>query len=369
MLHNDVPSRVELESLASVVGQTCLSVYTPNDATPDSPDAHRLAFENQTRKALELVADTAERDALAEALQDLCDDDDFWRYQSRSLVVLASGDHVHVHRVANHLQASETVGDRYFLKPLLRAVTFPQTAFIIALSEGAVRLIKIAAEGPAETVEVANMPNSAADHAGKASLSDRARKQRLHGAEDRKVRVRQYCRAVDQAIRSVLSGRDVPLILAATEPIDSIFRSVNSYPRLLAEGIEGNPEERSDADLAAVARGVLDGFYAEQLTQARHTYEVRQGQGRAQSDLADIARSATYGLVDTLFVDIDSFVAGTLDPQSGAIEYLDAASGTEYDVVDEVTRRSLLQGGRILAVRSQEVPGGGKAAAILRYAP
>ena len=369
MLHNDVPSRVELESLASVVGQTCLSVYTPNDATPDSPDAHRLAFENQTRKALELVADTAERDALAEALQDLCDDDDFWRYQSRSLVVLASGDHVHVHRVANHLQASETVGDRYFLKPLLRAVTFPQTAFIIALSEGAVRLIKIAAEGPAETVEVANMPNSAADHAGKASLSDRARKQRLHGAEDRKVRVRQYCRAVDQAIRSVLSGRDVPLILAATEPIDSIFRSVNSYPRLLAEGIEGNPEERSDADLAAVARGVLDGFYAEQLTQARHTYEVRQGQGRAQSDLADIARSATYGLVDTLFVDIDSFVAGTLDPQSGAIEYRDAASATAFDVVYEVTRRSLLQGGRILAVRSQEVPGGGKAAAILRYAP
>lgn len=106
MLHNDVPSRLELESLAAVVGRTCVSVYTPNDGTPDSPDAHRLAFENQTRNVLELVADVAERDALAEALQDLSDDDDFWRFQSRSLVVLAAGDHVHVHRVANHLQAS-----------------------------------------------------------------------------------------------------------------------------------------------------------------------------------------------------------------------------------------------------------------------
>ncbi len=369
MLHNDVPSRSELESLASVVGTTCVSVYTPNEAATDAPDAHRLAFENQTRKALELVDDPAERAALTEGLQDLSDDDDFWRYQSRTLVVLASGDHVHVHRVANHLEASETVGDRYFLKPLLRAVTFPQTAFIIALSEGAVRLIEISAEGPAETINVADMPKHAADHAGKSSLSDRAPKRRLQGTEGRKVRVRQYSRAVDQALRSLLSGRDVPLILAATEPIASIFRSVNSSPGLLAEGIDGNPEERSDADLAAAARGLLDGLYAEQLTEAQHVYEVRQGQGRAQSELADIARSATYGLVDTLFVDIDSFVPGTVDPQSGAIEYREAASGTGYDVVDEMARRALLQGGRILAVRSDEVPGGRKAAAILRYAP
>lgn len=368
MLHNDVPSRLELESLASVVGRICLSIYTPNDAAPDSPDAHRLAFENQTRKALERVDDPAERGALAEGLQDLSDDDDFWRYQSRSLVVLASGDQVHVHRVANHLEASEAVGDRYYLKPLLRAVTFPQTAFIIALSEGAARLIKISAEGPAETLNVANMPDSAADHAGKSSLGDRAPKRRLQGTEGRKVRVRQYSRAVDQAIRPVIGGRDVPLILAATEPIASIFRSVSSYPRLLAETIDGNPEERSDADLATAARGVLDGYYAEQLTDARHAYEVRQGQGRAQSDLADIARSATYGLVDTLFVDIDSFVPGTVDPQSGAIEYRQTASSADYDVVDELARRSLLQGGRILAVRSEEVPGGGTAAAILRYA-
>lgn len=369
MLYNDVPSRGELESLAAVVGPTCLSVYTPNEAAADAPDAHRVAFENQTRKALEHVDDAAERAEFAEGLADLLDDEEFWRYQSRSLVVLASGDHVHVHRVANHLEASETVGDRYFLKPLLRAVTFPQTAFILALSEGAVRLVEISAEGPAETVEVAGMPDSASDHAGKSSLSDRAPRGRLQGTEGRKVLVRQYSRAVDQSLRSVLTGRDVPLILAATEPIASIFRSVNSYPGLLAEGIEGNPEERSDADLAATARGVLDGHYAEQLAEARQLYQVRRGQGRGQSDLADIARSATYGLVDTLFVDIDSFTPGNLDPQSGAIEYPESAAGTGYDVVDEMARRTLLQGGRILAVRADEVPEGGKAAAMLRYAP
>jgi hypothetical protein len=43
----------------------------------------------------------------------------------------------------------------------------------------------------------------------------------------------------------------------------------------------------------------------------------------------------------------------------------DAAS---YGVVDEIARRVLLSGGRVLAVRSDDVPGGGSVAAILRYA-
>jgi hypothetical protein len=36
--------------------------------------------------------------------------------------------------------------------------------------------------------------------------------------------------------------------------------------------------------------------------------------------------------------------------------------------VDEIARRVLLSAGRVLAVRRDDVPGGGAVAAILRYA-
>jgi len=36
-------------------------------------------------------------------------------------------------------------------------------------------------------------------------------------------------------------------------------------------------------------------------------------------------------------------------------------------VVDEIARRVWMNGGRIVAVRRQDVPGGGELAAILRY--
>jgi hypothetical protein len=40
-----------------------------------------------------------------------------------------------------------------------------------------------------------------------------------------------------------------------------------------------------------------------------------------------------------------------------------------YGVVDELARRVLLTGGRVLAVRGPDIPGGGPLAGILRYAP
>ena len=51
-------------------------------------------------------------------------------------------------RLANRLVSTVEVGDRYYVKPLLRAVTFPQAAFVLALAAGGVRLVEILPEGP-----------------------------------------------------------------------------------------------------------------------------------------------------------------------------------------------------------------------------
>jgi len=102
----------------------------------------------------------------------------------------------------------------------------------------------------------------------------------------------QYARQVDRALPPLLNGLEVPLILAATEPIDSIYRAVNTYPHLLAKGIPGNPGTSSDAELAAGARAVLDDLYAAQLRDVQDLYGQRAADGRALSDVAEVARAA-----------------------------------------------------------------------------
>ena len=221
---------------------------------------------------------------------------------------------------------------------------------------------------PAE-IRVPDLPKDVASAVGKSSIRDRAPSGRLQGSEGRKTRMRQYARQIDQALRPLLNGLDLPLILAAVEPMDSIYRSVNSYPHLLATSLSGNPDASSAAELTASSRLLLDDLYADELRTIQDTYALRASQRRASADVADVARAATHGLVDTVLVDIDALVPGRIDEESGAITIDDADDAVNYGVVDEIARRVWMNGGTVLAVRRDDIPGTSPVAAVLRYAP
>ena len=59
--------------------------------------------------------------------------------------------------------------------------------------------------------------------------------------------------------------------------------------------------------------------------------------------------------------------AEPIDEESGAVSLDDAERAGDYGVIDELCRRVILAAGTVLAVRAADVPGGGPAAAILRY--
>jgi hypothetical protein len=361
-----------MERLLAAREQSSVSIYLPT--TPSSRgEAERIELKNLAREALTQLdqAGAARGDvaAIDDELADLVDDDEFWRYQARSLAVFLTPTTSTTFRLPNNLTAVVEVSDRFHLKPLLRALTFPHTAFVLALSQNGVRLLEIAPELEPGEIRVADLPKDVASSVGKSSIRDRAPSGRVQGSEGQKTRMRQYARQIDQALRPLLNGLEVPLILAAADPIDSIYRSVNSYPHLVAESLPGNPDVSSDAELTESARRVLDDLYAAELRTIHETYALRASQRRASSDIADVARAATYGLVDTVLVDIDESVPGFVEDDTGAVTFDDTDDAVNYGVVDEIARRVWLNGGKVLAVRRDDIPGKGSVAAILRYAP
>jgi hypothetical protein len=293
--------------------------------------------------------------------------DEFWRFQARSLAVFVTPERLVTFRLPNTLVPMVEVSDRFHLKPLLRSVTWPPTAYVLALSQNAARLVEVPGDLPAATVKVDGMPTDAASAVGKASILDRSPSGRLQGSEGQKVRLRQYARQVDQALRGLIHGRETPLILAANAPLDAIYRSINTYPHLAAQGIAGNPETQSDAELAAAAREILDTLHRTELEALHALFEIRAKAGRATTDIAQAARAATFGAIDTLLVDIDDVIPGTVG-DDGSIALQDGPCAESYGVVDEIAGRALTSGARVLGVRRADVPGSGSLAAILRYA-
>ncbi|MBL4696241.1 MAG: hypothetical protein JKY77_05750 [Rhizobiaceae bacterium] len=372
MLYVDVPTWPEFKALTETRRDACVSIYVTTTPLSQDTDGCRIELGNMAKQAYDQLESSGfDKRRLAELMEhfdDLDDDDEFWRLQANSLAVLVTPDRMHTFRLANTIVPTIQVSDRFHLTPLLRAITFPHSAFVLALSENAVRLVEVFPDLPPVTVKIEGMPKDAASAVGKSTLNKRSHSRRIHGSEGQNVRFRQYARQVDAALRAVLAGRETPLILAATGRLASVFSSVCSYPNLLSNIIETSPDRVSDADIAAATLPILDTAYRGEVLQLQELYETRLTQGRATSDLSDAARAATYGAIEALLVDIDSVAPGLVDEETGAITFSDQSDATNYGIVDEIAGRALIRGAMVLGVRKADMPAVGEVAAILRYA-
>jgi hypothetical protein len=371
MLYVDVLTQSELKQLVSARADACVSLYLPTTPQTQHVGASRIAYRNLVNQALDQLSASGfpKRRAaqLQEQLEDLAHDEEFWTNQANSLGVLATPDNIRTYRLATAVKQGMQVADRFELKPLIRGVAFPQTALVLALSENAVRLLEIFPDMPPALIRPSGMPQNASDAVGKASINNLPQNTRISNAQGQKFLLRQYARKVDASLRTLLGGRDIPLILAATKPIEPIFRNICSYPGLLSEGIVSSPDRQSEAQLAEAARPVLDAHYRRQVDKLRSLFDQRSGSRRTTTDIQEAARAATNGAIEWLMVDLDCNLPGTVSDSDGTVTLAKSADASNYDVVDEIAGRALLSGAHLLGVRSADVPEKAALAAILRY--
>ncbi|CAH1692745.1 conserved hypothetical protein [Hyphomicrobiales bacterium] len=371
MLHVDLPTRAQIDKLAGYRGSPAVSIYLRTTPLTQDAKADRIELKNLLKAAVgELEeAETPKRNIwpIQESVEALIEDDDFWAEQANSLAIFVSAAGIQTFRLPNKLTNVAEVSDRFHLKPLLRSVTFPHHAYVLAIGIGAVRLVEVSADLPPHVVSVPGLPRDFGHALGKRSHIERDGDMRSGEATSEHAMLTRYSRAVDQALRPVLAGHDRPLIIAASEPLATIFRAVSSYPHIPHQVIAGSADDATDHVLASAARGVLDQVYVEQIQALSELYSAREAHGRATTDVAQAARAATFGAVDTLIVDMHSVVSGTVSDEDGTVTFDEHANAINYGVVDEITRRVLQAGGRVVAARRADVPGGGELAALLRY--
>ena len=135
------------------------------------------------------------------------------------------------------------------------------------------------------------MPSDVASAVGKASISDRSQpaasrvpKGRRCACASTRGRWTTHCAAC-------WPGSETPLILAAAQPLDAIFRSVCSYPHLVRESDRGQPrgiQRRRSGPQAS--RAMLDRLHRGELDSLRALFETRSAEGRTTTDIAQAAR-------------------------------------------------------------------------------
>jgi hypothetical protein len=253
--------------------------------------------------------------------------DEFWKFQGHGLAVLATPN-------------------------LVRAMTSPQDIYVLALAEKDVRLVRAFVNLPPARIHVPDLPKNAEKVAHRASIRERNQKGHLQGSEATKFFQYKFARRVDRALCAALAGRSSPLLLAADA---SIYRLINTYPGLVDETIAGNPNLMTDARLEDAALPILDRLYERQLKAVIARFDALKLR-RATTDVSYVAHAVTAGAVDELLVDLDTVIPGFVSEIDGSVTYASSDSAEVYRVVDEIARRALYTGARVLGAGRDNLP-------------
>jgi hypothetical protein len=390
MLHVDIPAIPEFKELAAVRSDACVSVYLPTRPTREAARANQIALKDLAREALNQLRDAgydkrrlsklsehfehllgADKDPEVEAkvrlrqrlAKNVDEVAEFWKYQSNGLGVLATPESMRTFRLPNAVKPLAEVSDRYHLQPIVRAMTMPHGAYVLALTENTARLLHVFVNTPPTVVNVPKMPKNLPEGL---RVYARAPSINLLLPEYDKVLMQEYVHKIDKALRPVLNSQDIPLILAADEPLASMFRSSNSYPHLATEMISGNPDLKTDPQLSDAALPILDRIYAQEIEKAKALYDELKPR-RATTDVSYAAHCATYAAISQLIVDLDEVIPGIVDANDGSVTYAVSDDAETYSVVDEVAKRALLTGARVFGASKNDLPDRAPLVAILRF--
>ncbi|MDX1663946.1 MAG: hypothetical protein R3272_09140 [Candidatus Promineifilaceae bacterium] len=393
-MNADFIRKNELQALINHRADPAISIYLP--MARKGPDVSGNVIRMKT--GLKQVAERLEAhdwrpsdiDDLLEEPRRLLHESPYWQHQSDGLAIFIAPDFFETYRLPLDFEPLTLIGDRFHIKPLLPLFSDDGRFYILALSQGDVRLFQ-ATQYTVDEIELENVPKSIDDAlwydepvealmshtvtsgAGGAPIGAVGSEPGIthHGQgeiDDQMLqRLRRYFNDVSDGVQKYLGDEDAPLVLAAVEYLHPIYKEADSSPHLLDEGVTGNPEEQRPEELHKAAWAIVEPLFAEAKADVFKRYKEMAHTDQASDDLMEIVPSAVQGRVDALFVAVGTQKWGEYDLETHSVDVHDERQNGDEDLLDFAAVQTLAYGGSVYAVTSDQMPSATPIAAVYRF--
>jgi hypothetical protein len=162
--------------------------------------------------------------------------------------------------------------------------------------------------------------------------------------------VTRYIQAVARKLEKYLGTDTAPLVLAAVEYEQALYRQENAYHNLLDEGILGNPEELDQNQIHDAAWEIVEPYFAQARQTMLDHYANLSNTDKASDRLEAILPAAYHGRVRTLFIEMNSKTWGQFDPETLLTTVHDSPGEGDIDLIDLATVYVLEHQGTIYAL-------------------
>lgn len=379
LLANDFPSVILAERAAP-----CLSLYQRTYRRHPENLQDPIRFSNLVRElaqSLQQKYPDREIKPLLAPLHALAEDAGFWNHTLDGLAVLAAPDFFRVYRLQRPVVDLAVVADSFHTKPLLRIMQSADRYQVLGLNRHEARLFEGNRDHLDEIELAPDVPRTLADAVDRDFERDPAMrtygriKQEMgrHGASDVKqdgiqADTERFFRAVDRGVlehHSRPSG--LPLLLATLPEHHHLFRDISRNPNLLAAGIDVFAGDLTLDVLCKRAWAQIEPHYLERLAGLVDRFHAASHRAQASDDLAESAKAAVAGRIDTLLLEAERQIPGRIDAASGEITLGELADPETDDLLDDLGERVLATGGEVVMVPAERMPTRTGLAAIYRF--
>lgn len=388
-------SESDLDELLADREPPALTIYLPTHRPNDQADADRIQFRVSLERARELLVERDDAARLTEELDEvepLARDTEFWRQQADGFALFLAPGFRRAFRLSTDVPELTMVGDAFHLLPLIERLQDPARYWVLELAQERVRLWKGDAEGASrlnpealpvdlrDALEVEferdvmmvltrkETDGSHGDH-GRGGVMPvfHGHGERGPGREERLLR--QYCRRLDDALNEVLGESRAPVILAAVEENQAVYREASRTELLMEEGIEANVQYWSPEEVHEAAWPIARSQAQEIEDRALEIWERAGGSGKAESDVANASHLAARGRIRLLMVEKGRRVWGHRDPETGEVAFEreggEDPDGASVEILDAIARGVLRHGGTVLPLSAERMPTGSGVGGIL----
>ncbi len=367
-----------------------LSIYMPSHRWGPLRQQDPIRLKNLCREATQQLIAAGLRPPLAQArmapIAATLSDSDFWRHQSDGLAGFVSCETADLFTVSIEVPQLVVISDRFHIKPLLPILSEEVGFYILAVSCNSVRLFSVSADD-IQLLQIEGAPSSFAEtmrfdvterqlqvHTGMSGPSPSGLRSAIYhgqgvGTDETiaKKRLLEYCQTINTAVRRRLGSAQAPLVLAATEPLEGIYRQGNTYPNLESRFLRGNHDHTTPDELRTLGRRLLSGKLNADQDRALDRYRQFAASGQGSSELERILLASYNRQVDTLFVALAAQCWGRFDPDSGTAEVHDSYRRGDQDLLNLAAVWSYQSGARVYALGRESMPNEMPIAATFRY--
>jgi len=368
----------DLITFARETSQPYITLLMPTHRTGSQMRQDPIRLKNLLTQAEQLLDANGQKIDLLNPVRKKLQDTIFWQHQGKGLAILISADTVRFKRVSHSVTESVQVGSSPRLVSLLPAHGSYQEGFVLTVTWDEARLLQFS-DGTVESVENDSFPVTYAElialpdpeehiqYSSHRAVGNTASSQTAmyhgHGEGEETIEAdrRHYLSRVGERVANEIYNSGLPLIVVGTQEVVGHFTTATSVA--VAARVTASPIELTRDELYERSRAALVELSESTQSEFADRFGTAAANGRASTDLAEIATAAMLGRVESLLVNEDACLYAVVDEALTTVT--ETGSPDDTELVNFSVIKTLKNGGDARRCAAGDLPAGADAAAAI----